>query len=278
MKVFAAAALATALALPASAQDGPSEDPVVARVGDREITRSDVQREMSSLPPEYQQMPFTALFAALRDRAIDSALLAGEADRRELAEDPEVQAAIADATRLILRNRLIEETVETAVTDEALREAYDARKADPAFAEDQVKARHILVETADAAAALITELEGGADFAALAEEHSTGPSGPEGGDLGYFTQDQMVGPFADAAFAMAPGEFTSEPVETRFGWHVILVEDRRNEAPSFEATRMELEQQLGRDAVAALLADLRETAAVERFDIDGEPVAPTTTE
>ena len=254
-------ALATALALPAAAQ----EDPVVARVDDREITRSDVQREVSSLPQQYQQMPFEAVFGALRDRAINTALLSNAAEARDLADDPAVQEAIRDAERLILRNRLIERTVAAATTDEALRAAYEARKADDGFAREEVKARHILVEDEATAAELIAELDGGADFAALAAEHSTGPSGEQGGDLGWFTKDQMVGPFADAAFAMAPGDVSAEPVESRFGWHVIQVEDRRTAVPAFEEARADLEQELGREAVTALLAELRKGAEIEQI-------------
>jgi peptidyl-prolyl cis-trans isomerase C len=261
-------ALATTLVLPAAAQ----EDPVVARVDDREITRSDVQREVSSLPQQYQQMPFEAVFGALRDRAINTALLSNAAEARDLADDPAVQEAIRDAERLILRNRLIERTVAEATTDEALRAAYETRKEDEGFAREEVKARHILVEDEATAAELIAELDGGADFAALAAEHSTGPSGEQGGDLGWFTKDQMVGPFADAAFAMAPGDVSGEPVESRFGWHVIQVEDRRTAVPAFEDARADLEQELGREAVTALLEELRTDAEIERFDLNGQPL------
>lgn len=261
-------------ALVATAAAVAQDDPVVARVGDHEITRSDVEREVASLPQQYQQMPFETIFAALRDRAINTALLSNAAEARDLDEDPAVQEAIDDAVRLILRNRLIETTVDEAVTEEALREAYDARKADPAFTREEVKARHILVDERAAAVDIIAELDGGADFAALAAERSTGPSGEQGGDLGWFTKDQMVGPFADAAFAMAPGDVSAEPVETRFGFHVIKVEDRRTTTPSFEDSRAELEQELGREAVTALLDELRADAEIQRFDLDGQPVEP----
>lgn len=263
---FVVAALVAASA--AVAQD----DPVVARVDDHEITRSDVEREVASLPQQYQQMPFETVFPALRDRAINTALLANAAEARDLDEDAAVQAAIDDAVRLILRNRLIETTVDEAVTDEALRAAYEARKAEPDFAREEVKARHILVEDGATAAELISELEDGADFAQLAAEHSTGPSGEAGGDLGWFTRDQMVAPFADAAFALEPGEVSAEPVETRFGWHVIKAEDRRTTVPTFEESRAELEQELGREAVTALLDELRSEAEIERFDDEGQPV------
>jgi peptidyl-prolyl cis-trans isomerase C len=266
----AALALAVVVTVPAFAQD----DPVVARVDGYEITRSDVRREISSLPQQYQQMPFEAIFDALRDRAVNTALLSNAAEDRDLRSDPAVREAIADAERLILRNRLIETTVERAVTEDALREAYAAREAEPGFAREEVKARHILVEDRATAADIVAELEAGADFAALAAEHSTGPSGEAGGDLGWFTREEMVAPFAEAAFAMAPGEVSAEPVETRFGFHVIAVEDRRTATPSFEDSRADLEQELGREAVTALLDELRGDAAIERFDIEGRPVEP----
>ncbi|MFP4126020.1 MAG: peptidylprolyl isomerase [Alphaproteobacteria bacterium] len=268
--IIFAIAIALAPTAPAMAQD----DPVVARVDDHEITRSDVEREAAGLPQQYQQMPFETIFPTLRDRAIDTALLADAAAARALDEDPEVQEAIDEAIRLILRNRLIEATVDAAVSEKALRAAYDARADDPGFARDEVKARHILVDERAAAADIIAELDGGADFAALAAERSTGPSGERGGDLGWFSEEEMVGPFAEAAFALTPGEVSTEPVETRFGFHVIKVEDRRTTTPSFEDSRAELEQELGRQAVTALLDELRAAAAIERFDLEGQPDEP----
>jgi len=277
---FAVAALA---ALPVAAQDDQAQndqaqngqaqnDPVVARVDGHEITRSDVEREVSSLPEQYRQMPFEQLFDTLRDRAINTALLSSAAKERDLADEPAVQEAIDEAVRLILRNRLIETTVDEAVSEEALRAAYEARADEPGFSQQEAKARHILVESRDEAVELIARLDDGADFQALAEEHSTGPSGENGGDLGWFTREQMVGPFGEAVFAMEPGEISSEPVETRFGWHVIELEDRRTTTPSFEESRAELEQEIGREAVTALLEDLRESASIERFDLEGEPL------
>ncbi len=270
MRLHLTIALAAMLVLPAAAQD----DPVVALVDGEAITMSDIERARGDLPEQYHQMPMDVLFSSLRDRAIDTALLYGEADRRELATDPVVVAALAEAQRFILRNRLIETTVADAVTDEAVAAAYAERQNDSAFSYDEVKARHILVTNEEEAAALIAEAEAGADFATLAQEHSTGPSAADGGDLGWFQHEQMVGPFADAAFAMQAGEVTAAPVETRFGWHVILVEDRRTVTPDLEDVRAEIEQELGRDAVEGLLVELRAEADIERFDPEGNPEVP----
>jgi len=116
------------------------------------------------------------------------------------------------------------------------------------------------------------ELAGGADFAELAKERSTGPSGPNGGDLGYFRESQMVPEFAEAAFAMEVGTSSETPVQTQFGWHVILVEDRRSVEPSFEDSEPQLRQDVAREIVTSMVDDLREGAEIERFNLDGSPM------
>lgn len=270
---FAAAivgALALPTAVPAWAQD---DDPVVAVVDDTTIRLSDLAREQMALPDQYRQMPMPMLFDLLRTRAIETTLLASEANRRDLTQDPEVRQALADLERAVLRNRLVELTFADAVSEEKLQARFDERAAEPGFSYDQVRASHILVETEDDAAALIAELADGADFAELAREHSRDPAGANGGDLGWFVQEQMVEPFAVAAFAMEPGTVSAEPVETQFGWHVIQVADRRTVTPTFEQLEPELREALGREALTALLQDLRDGASIERFGMDGEPVA-----
>ncbi|NCF73996.1 MAG: hypothetical protein GWP67_10895 [Gammaproteobacteria bacterium] len=126
----------------------------------------------------------------------------------------------------------------------------------------EFKARHILVDTQAAATALIEELQGGADFVELAKEHSTGPSGPSGGDLGWFTVQTMVEPFSDAVAAMEDGAFTAEPVQTQFGWHVILREDSRESAPpSLDSVRDAIKQRIEQDKFQKFLVNAREEAA-----------------
>ena len=137
-------------------------------------------------------------------------------------------------------------------------------------AEEEVRARHILLETSEDAVAVIGELDAGGDFVALAKERSTGPSAPQGGDLGYFSAEQMVGPFAEAAFALEPGSHSAEPVETRFGFHVIMVEDRRTKpVPSFEEMEPQIREELSGQAVQDVLLGLREGAEIETEDLDG---------
>jgi peptidyl-prolyl cis-trans isomerase C len=135
----------------------------------------------------------------------------------------------------------------------------------------EIKARHILLENEEDAKAVIEALDGGADFAELAKERSTGPSGANGGDLGFFTADMMVADFSDAAFALEPGSYSAEPVQTQFGWHVILVEETREGAqPPLDEVREQLVAELQTQAVQEMLTELRAAAGVENLrDPDG---------
>ena len=129
------------------------------------------------------------------------------------------------------------------------------------------------METEGRASEIIADLKKGEDFAELARKRSTGPSASAGGDLGYFSADQMVPEFAKAAFALDKGEFTETPVKTQFGWHVIKVEDRRPAAPpTVEEVSETLRAELSREIGAAYIQGLREKADVQRFDPDGSPV------
>jgi peptidyl-prolyl cis-trans isomerase C len=136
-----------------------------------------------------------------------------------------------------------------------------------------VHARHILVPTEAEAKSVIAELEKGADFAALAKKYSKDPGAESGGDLGYFGHDDMVKEFADAAFALSPGQYTKTPVKTEFGWHVIKVEDRRaGKPPSFEEAREQLSREIAHGIIDGKLHDLRNAAKIEEFGLDGKPL------
>jgi peptidyl-prolyl cis-trans isomerase C len=249
-----------------------AEDPVVATVDGAQIRRSEVEAAARSLPEQYRQMPLEMLYGVLLDRVIDFRLLANEAEGLDLEGDAEVQAELARARADVLRDALIRQRIEAGSTDAALQARYEQLKENPDFVREEVHARHILLETEEDARAVIEQLQGGADFAAVAQERSIGPSAATGGDLGYFSREQMVPEFAEAAFAMAAGETSSAPVQTQFGWHVIKVMDRRTSAPSFEESEPQLRQDLAREIVNALVADLRADAAIERFNLDGSPM------
>jgi peptidyl-prolyl cis-trans isomerase C len=158
--------------------------------------------------------------------------------------------------------------LQSAVTDAAIEEAYKATY-DSADQESEFKAAHILVETEEEAKALVDELNGGADFAALAKEKSTGPSGPNGGALGWFGKGMMVPEFENAVVAMEPGAI-SAPVKTQFGWHVIKLEETRiKQAPPLEQVRDELRVTLEQDAVKAHIDALMEKAKVDTSGSEG---------
>lgn len=272
---FLLAASLGLLLSPAQAQQPVAQDdPVVAVVDGAEIHRSEVELVARTLPEQYRQIPFQQIYPMLLDRAIDFRLLASAAEAQNIADDPVVQAELARARDGVLRDGFVRQQIEEGSTEEKLRARYAELEASPDFAQEEVHARHILVASEDEAKAVVAELEGGADFVELAKGRSIGPSAQSGGDLGFFRREQMVPEFAEAAFALEPGEFTKEPVQTQFGWHVIEVLDHRTAAPSFEESEARLRQDVARDIITALVAQLREGVAIERFDLQGQPMPP----
>jgi peptidyl-prolyl cis-trans isomerase C len=260
------------LAPPTFAQDAPDPNPVVAIVNGEEVRRDEVLAAAEDLPEQFRQVPLSMIFQPLLDRVIDTRLLAAEAERRDVAAMPEVAAALARARAGVMRDALIESTVEAGLSEEALRARYETLRAAPEFKRHEVSARHILVETEEEAIALIEELQAGAEFEALAERSIEPGAGERGGDLGFFRKEQMVPAFGEAAFALEVGAITEVPVETQFGWHVIRVDDRRDREPSFEEVETQLRQQVARDVVTSLLEGVRAGAEVTRFAIDGSPL------
>jgi peptidyl-prolyl cis-trans isomerase C len=263
-----------ALILPVHAQQpAPGDDPVVAVVDGAELRRSEVEALARSLPEQYRQVPLPQIYGMLLDRAIDFRLLANAAEGQDLAEDPEVQTALAQARAGVLRDAYVRQRIEEQTTEDKLRARYDEMKDDEGFTQEEVHARHILVGSEAEAAEVIAALDGGTDFAALATERSVDPSArTNSGDLGFFRREQMVPEFAEAAFALKPGEHTKKPVQSQFGWHVIEVLERRMGTPTFEETAPRLRQDVAREVVMALVADLRADAEIERFNLDGSPM------
>ena len=263
-----------ALSLPVHAQQAaPDNDPVVAVVDGTEVRRSEVEAIARSLPEQYRQVPLPQIYGMLLDRAIDFRLLANAAEDQGLAEDPDVQTSLEQARAGVLRDAYVRQRIEAETTDDRLRARYEEMKDDEEFSQEEVHARHILVGSEVEAAEVITELEGGADFENLARERSVDPSArSNSGDLGFFRREQMVPEFAEAAFALQPGEHTKEPVQSQFGWHVIEVLERREGTPTFEETAPRLRQEMAREVVLALVADLRADAEIQRFNLDGSPI------
>ncbi|AYE84667.1 peptidylprolyl isomerase [Sulfitobacter sp. D7] len=258
-------ALAAAVALPVAAQDEPGVDTVVATVNDTEITLGHMLVARATLPQQYQQLPDDVLFQGILDQLVQQTALA-DSFTGELP--PRVTLSIENETRSLTAGEAIEGVMAEDVSDEELQAAYDAQYKD-AEPEQEFNASHILVETKEEADAIKVELDGGADFAEVAKEKSTGPSGPGGGSLGWFGPGMMVPEFEEAVAGMEAGG-VSEPVETQFGWHVIkLNETRTGEAPALEDVREELETQVRQTKVQTAIESLTEAAEVDRSAAEG---------
>ena len=203
---------------------------------------------------------------AILNELISLELMRQEGEKKGLASQPVVVALIDQQKRSAIASANISEFMKAnKASDEDARKVYDEKMATPG---DEYKARHILLKTREDAAAVIAALEGGADFSELAKEKSTGPSGKNGGELGWFSPGQMVKPFSDAAAALEVGSYTKEPVETQFGWHVIILDDKRAiTPPPFEDVRDRLKLLLANQKLQEHIQELRGTADIE---ISGE--------
>jgi peptidyl-prolyl cis-trans isomerase C len=248
-------------------------DSVVAKVNGVEIHQSDLDVAEEEMGEQLAQLPAEARRDYLITYLTDMLLVDKAADEQKLAQNVEFQRRLTFARNKLLMETLMQSVGKDAVTDAALRKVYD-EAAKQIGDEQEVRARHILVETEADAKALLAELKKGTDFAALAKQKSKDPGAAEGGDLGYFTKDQMVPEFAEIAFKLDKGQ-TSEPVKTQFGWHIIKVEDKRKrEVPSFDQVKPQLESYLVRKAQADYVTKLRESAKIERTGGGPTPTPP----
>lgn len=272
-----AAGLSIAVAAPSWAADEPKKAPVdnvVASVNGAPVYESDVNLLYQSLPEQYKRMPMAQIYDQLVSAVIDRKMIAQAAAKAGMESNEEVIKRINFYREGVLQDRYLTVNVESELTEVKLRKIYDEMNA-KTVPEDEVHARHILVEKEDTAKAIIKELEGGADFVELAKTKSTGPSGPRGGDLGFFKKQAMVPAFAEAAFAMKAGEFTKAAVKTEFGWHIIKVEARRpGKNPTFEESLAEIRGKEGQKVSVAMIEGLRKTAAIKRFGKDGKEIEP----
>ena len=248
-----------------SAQENKPENKItVADVNGEAIYLEEVMRLAEKLPAEYRQRPLESYFGGLVDDVIDSRLAAVAGAESGLSENPDVSRLMEVAAMRVLAEAWIAEQVNEAITEDALTATYKLFISDNGSREE-VKARHILVPEEATARAIIEKLTGGADFAEIAKTDSTGPSGPNGGDLGYFARGAMVPAFEAAAFELEPGSFTPDPVQTQFGWHIIKVEDKRVATPpSFEEMVPQLRQNLLNQTLGQILEKLRASAQINR--------------
>ena len=241
----------------------------VGSVNGEPMYLDEVMQLTEQLPDEYRRQPLESYYPNLVAEIANTKLGAKAATDANLQDNELVQDAIRIATERILAEAYFATEMRKMVTDEEIQSAYDRFIAD-SDSREEISARHILVNEKQEAVDLIAKLKDGADFATLAQEFSTGPSGPKGGDLGYFGRGQMVPDFEVAAFDLEIGTFTAEPVQTQFGWHVIKLEDKRTQpAPSLEEMRSQIAQGLSQQALARLIEELRKDAdIVERSFAD----------
>ena len=248
------------------AQDTAPDKTVVATVNGTPITEHDLEMAQGDLGPQFAQLPEEQKRAAALSAAIEIRLLASKADEDGLDDTDAFKDRMEFLRQRALHSAFVENKIAAEVTEEAVRARYDKEVAATPPA-NEIRARHILVTTKEEADAIIAQLEAGGDFEAIAKEKSTDGAAAQGGDLGYFGPGQMVPPFEEAAFALDVGQFSKEPVQTQFGFHVIKVEDKRaQQPPAFDQVKEQVRTLLFRETYFASVQALREAAAVEVLD------------
>ncbi|WP_306045993.1 peptidylprolyl isomerase [Nioella sp. MMSF_3534] len=263
-RILAGAALSALMITPAMAQDA---DTVLATINGQDITLGHIIVAHSQLPEQYQALPDDVLLTGILEQLVQQEIVATAA-RDDLSAA--MRLGLENEERAYVAALTLDEIALAEIPAEELQAAYDAEFGEME-AVTEYNASHILVETQEEAQALVEELEGGADFAELAREHSTGPSGPNGGQLGWFTAGMMVPSFEEAVFALEVGE-VSPPVETRFGWHVVILNDSRDQAaPALEEVREQLEEGLRQARVDAHIESLTAAAEIDRPELDIDP-------
>ncbi|MFN3833153.1 MAG: peptidylprolyl isomerase [Allorhizobium sp.] len=260
--VLAACVSLSALSGAALAQDAT----VVAKVGNLEITQSELDLAVANLDPQLSQLPDEQKKVAALSGAIDVKLLAANATAAGLQDDAEYKRRMAFIAERELHNAFFKKNVVDAVTEDEVKARYEKEVA-ALPKQEEVRARHILVKTEDEAKQIITDLDAGKDFIEIAKEKSTDPNKTEGGDLGYFTKGRMVPEFEEAAFALEKGTYTKTPVQTQFGFHVIRLEDKRDAPPpAFEAVEQQVRQLVMRDKYLALIEKAKSEQTIEIVD------------
>jgi len=253
-------------------------DPVVAKVNGVEIKESDLKAAEEDIGAQLPPMAPEAKKEYLITYVSDMILVSKAAEAKKLGETADFKRKLANARTKLLMEALLQSEAKAAVTDDAMKKVYaDAIK--DVGSEQEVSARHILVENEDDAKKVAADLKAGGDFVAIAKERSKDPgSKDQGGDLGFFGKDQMVPEFAEAAFKLEKGQ-TSDPVKSQFGWHIIRVDDKRTkQPPAFDQVKDQIESYVQRKAQADLIQKLRTEAKIEKVGGDkpdaAAPAAP----
>lgn len=252
----------------AEAAPAPADpNAVVATIDGQAVTEGDLALAEADLDQQFQRLPAEQRRVAALSALIEIRLLAAEGEKQGLDEDEEFKRRMAFLRQRALHSAVVEKDVAEGVTDETVRARYDQEVAGTP-PQNEVRARHILVDTKEEAETIIKQLDEGGDFETIAKEKSGDPgSGAQGGDLGYFGQGQMVPEFEQAAFALDVGAYTKEPVQSQFGWHVIKVEDKRaKQPPAFEAVKEQVRGLVLRDKYFDMVKQFRDEAEIEITD------------
>ena len=264
---FAVGFLDTVLTADAIAQ---TSDTIVAELNGETITFGEIAEFQKSIPTA-ADMETKTILPQLLNFYVDQQLIIAAARGRGMENDPQVKEQLARLEKELIRQAYLRDEISGRVTPKAVEDAYN-KMLETVVQEPEVKARHILVATQDEADRLLQEISDGADFNDLARDRSTGPSGPQGGDLGWFAAGTMVPEFSAAAFALQPGEVSPSPVQTDFGWHVIKVEDRRlKPVPTLDEMQAQLRDELSDEAIDSVMIELRGRAAISIIPLPEAP-------
>lgn len=261
-----AVAVSSASIMPTFAQE--TKENVIARVNGVEVTDRELALAEVDLLEQFAKAPADQRRAMILNALLDIKVLAMAAEEAGLADDANFKAQMAFNRARTLHNNYFQSNALNSITEEEMKERYDieVKGIEP---QPEIRARHILVKTEEEAKAIVVELDGGADFIELAKTKSTGPSGPQGGDLGYFGRGQMVPEFEVAAFNLEKGTYTKEPVKSQFGFHIIFKEDERDsQPPAYEDVQGQVRQALAREKYFRLTQEARSKFKVEVLDED----------
>jgi peptidyl-prolyl cis-trans isomerase C len=247
-----------------STETGLLSDPeaVLATVNGTEITLAHVISLVSILPEQLQSLSADQLYNGVINQLIDQELLYQQFDA---AQSPEFALAVENHTRALAANTVLEKLQSVPIDPAEVRARYEERYGNTG---SELNASHILLETEAEALEVKKELDAGNDFAELARTRSVGPSAPNGGALGWFGLGAMVPQFEQAAVALEVGD-VSDPVQTQFGWHVILLNDRREASvPSLDEVRAQIEAEVRQQRLTEIMDDLRSSADIAETPVD----------
>ena len=249
---------------------GAAKKIVVARVVGEPIYQQDIIRAFRAMPPRIRRAGLKLHYTQLLESVIVAKMLTIYGRRLKLENDSRVKRELKRAEDALVREVYLGDLVRKQITEKLLKDKYKILIKKNKGVEE-VRARHVLLQTESKAKEIIKFINTGQNFSALAKKHSIGRTASRGGDLNYFKRDEMVKPFSDAAFALKVGQVTQKPVKSDFGWHVIKLEDRRKrKIPAFQRVKAVIRQKVGEEVSNRVVSDLLTQTKVQRFSFDGK--------